>query len=201
VFLSMMYDKYFELNESEVSKIKSIKSFENYEEDKIVDNFVDINEINEEGVDEEEILDEEESDIEEEAEFGKEVDGKNLQSFYNPDPLMFTDREDLAETVLSHQICGNYKVLLQSTIHAGSPKPKNLFEAPTSKDWLNWRKTISTEFKNMHEKDVWEIVRKSEVLEIQRTLQGRWVFVQKDDGRFCAGCSKVIFLKLLTCVK
>jgi hypothetical protein len=155
-----------------------------------VENFIDISEINEEGVEKETKVDEEESDIEEEeGEFGKEVYGKshgedefwdslkptsrvlrNLQSFYSPDPLMFTDCKDLAETTLSHRMCGNYKVLLQSSMYDGSPEPKNLFETWTSKDWLMWWKAISTEFENMHEKDVCEIVQKSEVPEKQRTF-------------------------------
>jgi hypothetical protein len=87
-----------------------------------VANFIDINEINEEGVEDEAKVDEEESDIEEEeGEFGKSVDGKshgedvfwdslkptsrelrNLQTFYNPDLLRFTDCKDLAETALSN---------------------------------------------------------------------------------------------------
>jgi hypothetical protein len=136
----MMHDKFFEPNESQISKIRSMKPFEDYEEDKIVDNFIDINKINEEGVEEETKVDEEESDIEEEeGEFGKEVDGKshgedafwdslkptyrelrNLQTIYNHDPLMFTDCKDLSETALSNQICGNFKVLLQFSVYDGS---------------------------------------------------------------------------------
>jgi hypothetical protein len=207
VFINMMYDKYFELNESEISKIKSLTPGENYEEDTLVENFIDINEIDEEGEENvEELKDEESEDEDEEGEFGREINGKshgedafwdsikptsrelrNLQTFYNPDPLRFTDRE-IAEDALLNHICGNYEVLLQSSLYDGSPEPKNLYEARTSKDWTNWWKAISTEFESMHEKDVWEIVRKSEVPEKRRTLQSRWVFVQKDDGRFRARC-------------
>jgi hypothetical protein len=54
-------------------------------------------------------------------------------------------------------------------MYNGSPKPKKLHEARTSKDWINWWKAISTKFKSMHEKYLWEVVRKSEVPEKQRT--------------------------------
>jgi hypothetical protein len=69
VFINMMYDKYFELKESEISKIKSLTPLEDYEEDKIEDNFTDINEIigeGEERVKDEAKVDDEESKEEEE---------------------------------------------------------------------------------------------------------------------------------------
>jgi hypothetical protein len=79
-------------------------------------------------------------------------------------------------------MCRNFEVLLQSSMYDGSPEPKNLLDAQTSKDWLNWWKANSTEFESMNENNVWEIVWTSEVPENRRILH------QKDDGIFCAWC-------------
>jgi Reverse transcriptase (RNA-dependent DNA polymerase) len=41
---------------------------------------------------------------------------------------------------------------------------------------------MCTEFKNMHNKQVWTIIPRSS----RKIIGNRWVYVQKDDGRFRA---------------
>ena len=113
---------------------------------------------------------------------------RNLQTFYNPNPFRFMQDEETAEIAMLTKFFGQEEIILQSTLYDGNPDPKNIMEAKATKEWKEWWKAISTEFKNMHEKEVWEIVQKSDIPKDRRVLQCRWVFVQKDDGRYRARC-------------
>jgi Reverse transcriptase (RNA-dependent DNA polymerase) len=105
----------------------------------------------------------------------------NLQTSYNPDPLQYTQHAALLATFQYPP-----KVALQATIYDGSPDPKSYAEAMTSPDHSNWWEAKFTEFDNKHSKGVWTIIPKSDVPSNRKVLGNRWVFVQKDDGRFQA---------------
>jgi hypothetical protein len=91
-----------------------------------------------------------------------------LQTFYNPNPFQHIPTANL------------------STLYDGNPDPKSFLEAQSSDDWPNWREAMAVEFKAMHEKQVWTIIRKSDIPSNRKVIGNRWVYVQKDDGRFRA---------------
>jgi Reverse transcriptase (RNA-dependent DNA polymerase) len=103
----------------------------------------------------------------------------NLQTSYNPNPLQYTQHAALLATFQYSP-----EIALQATIYDGSPDPKSYAEAMTSSDRSNWWEAICTEFDNMHSKGVWTIISKSEIPLNRKVIGNRWVYVQKDDGRF-----------------
>ena len=82
---------------------------------------------------------------------------KSLESWFNPNPWEFL--EDSA----SLNLIDTGERLMVTNIHDGSPEPKTIYEARKTKDWNNWWKAISTEFQNMEEKGVWEVVKRSDI--------------------------------------
>ena len=128
----------------------------------------------------------------------------NLQTFYNPNPLIHTTEtamvaainKDIAmlaatystkETALIASIFGKLPdVALQATLYDGNPDPKTYLEAKQSSDWPNWWAAMCTEFDNMHKKQVWTILEKTSIPNGRKIIGNRWVYAQKDDGRFRA---------------
>jgi hypothetical protein len=55
-----------------------------------------------------------------------------------------------------------------------------------SLDWPSWWDAICTEFANMHSKQVWTIIPRNTIPTSRKIIGNRWVFAQKDDGRFHA---------------
>jgi Reverse transcriptase (RNA-dependent DNA polymerase) len=51
---------------------------------------------------------------------------------------------------------------------------------------LDWWKSVCTEFENCENKEVWTVVKKSNVPRGRKIIGNRWVFARKDDGRFRA---------------
>jgi Reverse transcriptase (RNA-dependent DNA polymerase) len=87
----------------------------------------------------------------------------------------------------SHGSISNQEdIALQSTVYDGNPEPKNFHEATTSPDWPNWEAAMTTEFDNMHEKGVWTITKRSQTPPKRQIIGNRWVFAQKDGGRYRA---------------
>jgi Reverse transcriptase (RNA-dependent DNA polymerase) len=76
--------------------------------------------------------------------------------------------------------------VLVSTIHDGNPEPKTYLEAKQSKSWKSWQNAMAIEFKNMEDKKVWEIHEKKKLPSGRKLIGNRWVFAQKDDGRYRA---------------
>ena len=75
---------------------------------------------------------------------------------------------------------------LVANIHDGSPEPKSLYEAKQTKDWTQWWNAMKIEFKNMEEKQVWDIIEKKDVPTGMKIIGNIWVYAMKDDGRFRA---------------
>ena len=76
--------------------------------------------------------------------------------------------------------------MLLANIHDGNPEPKNILEAKQTKQWPKWWESISTEFRNMEEKNVWEVVERKDIPSGRTVIGNRWVFAVKDDGRYRA---------------
>lgn len=77
----------------------------------------------------------------------------NLDTFYN---------QTGEKTTITCEIESIHKALV-ANIHNGNPKPKTHYEAKQSKDWKHWWEAMCTEFKNMEEKKVWKIIKKSDL--------------------------------------
>jgi transposase InsO family protein len=108
----------------------------------------------------------------------------SLQTYYNPDPLQYVDTIQHAAVLATFN--NPPEVALNATIYDGNPDPKTYYEATTSLDWPNWWGAICTEFDNMHSKQVWTIIPRSSIPANRKIIGNRWVFAQKDDGRFRA---------------
>jgi hypothetical protein len=50
------------------------------------------------------------------------------------------------------------------------------------KDKLQWTASMHVEFENMHDKDVWRIVKRADVPHGKKIIGNRWVYALKDDG-------------------
>jgi Reverse transcriptase (RNA-dependent DNA polymerase) len=64
--------------------------------------------------------------------------------------------------------------------------PQTLSAALNTPHSLDWWKTVCTEFDNCDHKQVWTIVKKSNVPKGRKIIGNRWVFARKDDGRYRA---------------
>jgi Reverse transcriptase (RNA-dependent DNA polymerase) len=111
---------------------------------------------------------------------GVQRESRNMTTFYNPNPGEST------ETAMLARVFNPTELIYVSTIHDGSPDPKNYVEAKNSKDWNKWWEAMCTEFKNMEDKKVWKVISKSDVPTGRKLTGNRWVFAQKDDGRYRA---------------
>jgi hypothetical protein len=109
---------------------------------------------------------------------------KNLQTYYNPDPLQYVDT--LQHAAVLATFSNPPEVALQATIYDGNPDPKTFQEAKQSQDWPNWWAAMITEFDNMHSKQVWTIIPRNSIPGNRKIIGNRWVYAQKDDGRFRA---------------
>ena len=100
----------------------------------------------------------------------------NLDTFYN----RTLERANISQEVfLVHRA-------FMANIHDGSPDPKSYYEAKKAKDWKHWWNAMCIELKNMEEKKVWEIIKKTDLPTGRKLIGNRWVYVQKDDGRYRA---------------
>jgi hypothetical protein len=107
---------------------------------------------------------------------------RNLQTYYNLDPLQYVDTLQHAAILATFNIPP--EVALQATIYDGNPDPKTLQEAKQSQDWPNWWAAMCTEFDNMHSKPVCTIIPRNSIPGNRKIIGNRWVYAQKDDGRF-----------------
>jgi len=105
---------------------------------------------------------------------------RNLTTSYNPTP-------DLAELAMLAKGFNNPETILTTSIDGfPSTDPQTYKQVKASKNWGDWWKAMSTEFKNMEEKKVWTICKKNTVPRDRKIIGNRWVFAIKDDGRFRA---------------
>ena len=75
-----------------------------------------------------------------------------------------------------------------ATVYDGSPEPKTFKESLLCSDSTNWWEAMTTEFRNMEEKGVWQIKPRTSVPPNRKLIGVRWVLARKDDGRYRARC-------------
>ena len=96
----------------------------------------------------------------------------NLTTAYNPDPRVHM--EDLVHYAFT------------TITPAMDIYPSTYFDAMKHKDNLEWWKAMKLEFTNAETKHVWKIIKKSDLPKGRKLVGNRWVYTQKDDGRFRA---------------
>jgi hypothetical protein len=109
-----------------------------------------------------------------------------LQTFYNPTPGVDSDSESTLFNLLSTNKYIESAYL--ATMFNTSPEPQTFLESQQCHDAPLWWKAVSLEFMNMEEKQVWTIILKSNVPLKRHIIGTRWVFAQKEDGRYRARC-------------
>jgi hypothetical protein len=73
---------------------------------------------------------------------------------------------------------------MQAIMYDGNPDPKIFHDGKCSHNWSNWRGAVCTEFESMHSKQVWTIIPRSSIPINRKIIRNRWVYAQKDNGRF-----------------
>ena len=112
---------------------------------------------------------------------------RNLTTFFNPEPLVHmtppVDPAPAMAPVLAEDVA----------LSATDPPlpPTNLFpstyrDAMTRRDKIEWWKAMLAEFESCETKGVWKIIKKSNLPKGRKIIGNRWVYVQKDDGRYRA---------------
>jgi hypothetical protein len=67
-----------------------------------------------------------------------------------------------------------------------NPAPTTFRDAMSRKAKLQWIASMHVEFANMHDKDVWRIVKCTNVPPGRKIIGNRWVYALKDDGTSCS---------------
>ena len=96
----------------------------------------------------------------------------NLTTAYNPDPRVHM--EDLVHYAFT------------TITPAMDIYPSTYYDAMKHKDNSEWWKAMKLEFTNAESKGVWKIIKKSDLPKGRKLVGNRWVYTQKDDGRFRA---------------
>ena len=104
---------------------------------------------------------------------------RNMRTYFNPNP------EETVENAMITRVF-NKEASMIATINDGNPDPKTYKEAKVCKHWEDWWKAMCVEFNNMEQKQVWKICNKRDVPTGRKIIGNRWVYVQKDDGRYRA---------------
>jgi hypothetical protein len=111
-----------------------------------------------------------------------------LTSSYNPAPLASTSptlseaSDDTASTSPSEEAelaledyCAPHEMAFATGLHEITVYPQNLRAALSTPHHLDWWKAVCTEFENCETKQVWTIVKKSNVPIGRRIIGNRWV--------------------------
>jgi hypothetical protein len=115
----------------------------------------------------------------------------NLRTFYNPNPDAIIDDEDndggndyeFGMMTLSNE--QSYELAMLGSPEY-NPFPISYREAMNRKDSMKWWNAMCEEFFNMHSKSVWRYVKKKDIPKGRKIIGNRWVYTQKDDGRYRA---------------
>lgn len=75
---------------------------------------------------------------------------------------------------------------LVSCVNSTLGEPKSYTEAMLRADKEEWIKAVKQEYKNIKEKHVWKVIKRSEIQGRCSVLKTRWVFKVKNDGRYRA---------------
>jgi Reverse transcriptase (RNA-dependent DNA polymerase) len=112
----------------------------------------------------------------------------NLTTFYNPDPALHADIEDNEDANFAMMTFMNeqHYALASLVSIEYNPAPSTFRDAMSRKDKLQWTASMHVEFENMHDKDVWRIVKRTTVPPGRKIIGIRWVYALKDDGTYRA---------------
>ena len=108
-----------------------------------------------------------------------------MTSWFNPNPRSHVHHEDAFLTFefaldhFSHEFAIN-------TVPGMNVYPATYCEAMSRADNFEWWNAIELEFSNSESKNVWRIIKKSNLSKGRKPIGNRWVYVQKDGGRFRA---------------
>jgi Reverse transcriptase (RNA-dependent DNA polymerase) len=112
----------------------------------------------------------------------------NLTTFYYPDPALHADVEDAEDAKFSLMTFMNeiqYDLASLGAIDY-NPAPSTFRDEMSRKDKPQWWLSMYAEFENIHDKNVWRIVKRADVPPGRRIIGNRWVYALKDDGTYCA---------------
>jgi hypothetical protein len=68
-------------------------------------------------------------------------------------------------------------------------EPKSFHETKQTQDSKNWWAAMTTEFQNMEQKKVWEVIPKISIPANQKVIGAQLVYANKVDGQFRATCA------------
>jgi Reverse transcriptase (RNA-dependent DNA polymerase) len=108
-----------------------------------------------------------------------------LTTFYNPDPALHADIED-ANFALMILLNDKHYTLASLGAIDYNPAPSTFKDAMSRKDKPQWWLSMYVEFENMHDKNVWRIVKRADVPPGCHIIGNRWVYALKDDGTYHA---------------
>jgi hypothetical protein len=124
---------------------------------------------------------------------------RELTTSYNPAPLASTSltlsvaSEDSASTSPSEEAelafedcCAPREMAFAAGLPEITVYPQTLCAALNTPHHPDWWKAVCTEFENCENKQVWTIVKKSNLPKGRKIISNRWVFARKDDGRYQA---------------
>jgi hypothetical protein len=100
---------------------------------------------------------------------------RNLQAFFNPDPGAYWENLQGEADLMMLANDKAHETALIATMYDGSPEPKTYYEATQCHDFPNRWGAICTEFNNMEQKVVWEIIPKDNVPIGRKIIGSRWV--------------------------
>jgi hypothetical protein len=100
---------------------------------------------------------------------------RNLTSFFNPNTEQWTNLQGNSAS----------DTALIATMYDGNPELKT-YAALRCSDFQIWRGAMCVYFKNMEDKQVWEITPKASIPKGRKIIGSRRVFACKDDGRYRA---------------
>jgi hypothetical protein len=109
---------------------------------------------------------------------------RNLTTSYNPNPGAVNEAANIA--VLGRMFDPLPEMAMVAGFDDGSLEPRNYKEAMCGPNHDDWWKAMCVEFANMEEKGVWVIHHREKLPKNRKKIGNRWVYKQKDDGRFRA---------------
>ena len=110
----------------------------------------------------------------------------NMRTFFNPDPSSHTEQHDeFAYQMMTLSNDESYEYALNG-LPDYNPFPANFREAMNRKEKPQWWDAMCDEFRNMHDKIVWKIVKKIDLPKGRKLIGNRWVYTLKDNGIYRA---------------
>jgi Zinc knuckle len=102
----------------------------------------------------------------------------NLTTFYNPYPALHGDIEDNEDANFAMMIFMNEQHYVLASLGSieYNPAPDTFRDAMSRKDKLKWIASMHVEFANMHDKDVWRIVKRTNIPPGKQIIGNRWVY-------------------------